>query len=597
MSASPPLHLFESPLVREVRYTFLPEAVLSTQATLWAETTVDALDHPRDKRSAFFDFASSSCILCGSHVVGGYNAHRVSTDHVARLCLVTRVLGLLYTFYSQVAEADPTLESPLLPSRRSRTAAHGGGPEARLAAAQSCYHQTYSTSFLFDEEGVPDHDLLHHRPQLLQELDLVDVLLKRWWRTLHHVPAQHGDMTFRRILSLSSDDLHSRLHRLRYLLFFLVSRGVLRDSVEIAQLRIEGGANTRQYGVNRHEAFERFEMLGDLEFKLFTLDRLRAVFPADEGGVEGGMFELSRVLDSNHGLLDLYDYLNLDGLLSVSLANNKTKADVVEALVGELRALLWSTEVSYNTDTYDMPGERATAVYLHAVVEHTLYELAHVAIMWRIDSTLRGISDIIKSCIEKEFSADRHARHRHGAKEISEAELSARAPRNALQPLLLPWERQHGGVRTSKDEAQFALLRRPARPSGTFQAEWQQKLTPSPAVQSAEEEARLSKQHRWKFVTPAVKRAIVAQVMDSLAPDICVKMTLSEGKREGLADAATTTLSACSAAPVEATVSPAMPDLQLAPCPRNPPRPSLFEMQELIRINCIVLREPLAPQQ
>jgi hypothetical protein len=546
------------------------ESVLSAKAVAWAKSTIDALERSRGKRTPLFDDSNSFCILCGESLSGSYRVHQTCVDHSARIDIMRRVLGLLYTFHHQVASADPSTASATTASSSPSSSRPSRGvsqPGPRDATDDLCYYTNYKKSFLFDEDGVPPHEVLHHRPQMLQELDLVEVLLRRWWRTLNHVPSEKGGMTFERILSLSADHLATRLHRLRYLLFFLISRGVVRESVATARRGDQTAAATAMSigNVHRSEAFERYEMIGDLEFKHMVTDRLRVMFPADEGGVGEVMYELRRIIDSNHGLLAIYDYLGLGSVSSLTLVNNKSKSDVVEALAGELRTLLWSTEVAYNTDAYAMPGERATAVYLHAVVEHTLHELGHVVTMWRLDSTLRNVKDIIKGCLQREFSEER--RKLKGLQSAtSEVELSAMAPRNMLQPLLLPWERPHSGVRSAKDEAEYALVRRPARPLLVFQTK-QQQLTSAPSLPS------VSWNRRFAVEPPcdAAKvwegfRAVVAQV---LAMDV--------GE---------------SAAP-----TPAMPDFQHAPCsgsrssPPPPPSPSPEAMTELLRTNCVVLRD------
>ncbi|KPI89216.1 RNA editing complex protein MP67 [Leptomonas seymouri] len=575
----PSSHLFENPSVRELNHSFLPDGVLSYQAAAWAKTTVEAVDRSGDKRSAFFDYSTVTCKLCGTTLTGSYTLHQNSVDHVARLDIVKRVLGFLYTFYNQVQSPDL---AALSSSRQSRSASAKGSLASRRNAAQSCYYKRYSKSFLFEEEGVPSHTLLHHRPQLLRQLDLVDILLKRWWRTLHHAPVEKGDYTFDRILSLSSSDIQTRLHRLRYLIFFLTTRGVLRDSVAVAARADNGQPSMSGAGVNRTAAFERFEMIGDLEFKLFAHDRMRLLFPADEGGVVNAMHEIGRILDSNHGLLAIYDYLDMDNLLSVSLANNKTKADVMEALVGELRVLLWSSEVAYNTDAYPVPGERATTLYLRRIVEHTLHELGHVVLMWRIDSTLRSTKETIMSCLAKDFLEEGKRRHGHDAASTTELELSAMAPQNALQPLLLPWERRHFSGNSSKEEVVFAMARRPARPPYVFQAGLQH-LSPSPCEQPALQRRQLSVGQSWS--TAAITERMKSVVAESLVLHSSASAT-SPAEESRSRDTAVPPCSQVSCA-VTAT---ALPDLQPAPYPHRLSLPSSAEKRELVRVNCIVLQ-------
>ncbi|KPA79961.1 RNA editing complex protein MP67 [Leptomonas pyrrhocoris] len=588
--SEPPPHLFENPALRKQDDRALLEAVLSFQAVTWANDTIDALDNPRDGRGVFFDFSTSTCTLCGSTLSGSYALHRGSVDHAARLAVVKRALGLFHTFYSQVQSADPTLPSHASSSsRRSGSVGGTGGSASRSAAAHSRYHKNYSKSFFFDEAAVPSHELLHHRPQSLREVDLVDVLLKRWWRTLHHVPLEKGNYSFNRILSLSADDVQTRLHRLRYLLFFLTSRGVLRSSMPVGARDDGGPCSTFAPNLPHTEDFERYEMIGDLEFKTMTSERVHALFPADEGGASLVLNEFVRVLDSNHGLLAIYDYVDINRMLSLSLANNKNKADVVEALVGELRALLWSTEVVYNTDAYPAPGNRATTVYLHSVVQHTLYELGHVVFMWRIDSTLRNAKGVLMDCLEKEFLAKRRKRHGQNAAVATEAERGPKAPRNALLPLLLLWERQPSVARTAEEFATFAMARRPARPPRVFQAQLQQ-LSPSPCEQSAERRRQLSVERLWS--SAELMERMKTDVAAPLASERCAGASpWAEENRHGDSTVSTSPPELCAAT----STAVLLPDFQPTPCAQRLPSPSSAEKRTLVRENCVVLLDPLPP--
>lgn len=76
-------------------------------------------------------------------------------------------------------------------------------------------------------------------------------------------------------------------------------------------------------------------MVGDEVMKAMSFDRLARMFPLHEcGGIDDSLYLVLRLIDCNHGLLMIYDYLDLDRLLQMRLPNSKSKSDVVEAIFG-----------------------------------------------------------------------------------------------------------------------------------------------------------------------------------------------------------------------------------------------------------------------
>ncbi|KAG5463921.1 hypothetical protein LSCM1_00094 [Leishmania martiniquensis] len=433
-----------SPAIQEWSVSAAQETVLSRKAVSCAERVVtEAEDSHSDKRP-FYDSESRRCRLCNAHLEGSYGSHRSTVGHTARIALVKRTIGMILTFLEQ------TSSSPSSPPRQGqrcslkdskRMCASASAHTATLhTPASSCFHVTYAESPLFAEDGVPSRSLLHHRPCALREFDLVDVIIRRWWHNLHHPPVKRGSLSFDRLLSLSSSELQTRRWRVRYLLYFLKSRGVLRHCLTL-RTDDSGVAPGSSERLGRGETFERLEMVGDCVFKSLTPDRMHTLFPADEGGLTPELQYFERMLDSNYGLLAIYDYLGLDDITGCFLANNKAKSDVVEAVVGELKVLLWSTEVVWGMEYYLVPGERAAHVYLRALVAHTIAELGHMLLMWQLETTLRNSREFILEHTIADYLRT-VAEGRHLARDgVGEYNWAASLPKNAPLPPLLAWER------------------------------------------------------------------------------------------------------------------------------------------------------------
>ncbi|CBZ14859.1 RNA editing complex protein MP67 [Leishmania braziliensis MHOM/BR/75/M2904] len=460
-------------MVQEWWVNAAQEAVISRKAIMRAERIVTEADDPRSNKRPFYDSDTRRCLVCDTRLEGSYSTHSHTVDHIPRVALLKRTISMILTFLEQ-ASSSPSTPPQALPEKAGSLAGSKRLLKSALphtatatAPAPSCFHTLYAESPLFGEDGVPSRGLLYHRPHTLREFDLVDVIMRRWWNTLHNPPPKRGSLSFDRLLSLSSTELQMRRWRVRYLLYFLKSRGVLRVSMSVRGDDMSAVAPSSER-IHRGEAFERLEMVGDSFFKSLTPDRMHAVFPADEGGLTTGLQYFERTLDSNHGLLAIYDYLGLDDIIGCYLANNKAKADVVEAIIGELKVLLWSADVVWGMEYYAVPGERATLVYLRALVAHTIAELGHTVLMWQLESTLRNCREfILKHTVEGYLTANGAREHRAKGEE-SEFEFVADLPKYAPLPPLLAWERQRPGASVPKGEVQYAtkqlLARAPPSP-------------------------------------------------------------------------------------------------------------------------------------
>ncbi|GET93159.1 RNA editing complex protein MP67 [Leishmania tarentolae] len=452
--------LFSSPMVHAWSVNSVQETVISRSAISRAERIVTEADNPRSDKRAFYDSEAKLCLVCNARLEGSYSTHTHSVDHKPRIALLKRTIGVILTFLEQ-STASPS--SPLLQESDQFLATAGSKRFLQSVTAHrstptgvgtSCFHASYAESPLFAEDGVPSRALLYHCPRKLREFDLVDVILRRWWNTLHNPPPKRGSLSFDRLLSLSSTELKIRRWRVRYLLHFLKSRGVLRSCLTLRSEEANEAPPPNER-IHRSETFERLEMVGDFVFKSLTPDRLHTVFPADEGGLTTELQCFERALDSNHGLLAIYDYLGLDDIAGCFLANNKAKADVVEAVIGELKVLLWSTEVVWGMEYFSVPGERATHVYLRALVAHTIAELGHIVLMWQLESTLRNCRDFILKHTVEEYMREKGNEHR--AKGDSQGcDVPAYLPKYAPLPPLLAWDRRRPGVSLRRGQVHFS---------------------------------------------------------------------------------------------------------------------------------------------
>lgn len=209
----------------------------------------------------------------------------------------------------------------------------------------------------------------------------VSEVLQHWWSLLS---AKSLDD---RIPALSHEtDSEERRLRLVHLLKFLRDQGVLKA---VFSFVAHDG-----FVVGRNDAFERFEMIGDNIVKYMFLERFHHCFPDSEGGLSGQLVFLQQAIDSNEGLLKIYDYFNFDSMLGVRLAASKFKSDVIEALFGELQVYLWATQCEWDVVHYDLPNTPDTH-YLRAVTAHVLEELSHVCLTSVLEHVVKSSWDVL----------------------------------------------------------------------------------------------------------------------------------------------------------------------------------------------------------
>jgi hypothetical protein len=134
----------------------------------------------------------------------------------------------------------------------------------------------------------------------------------------------------------------------------------------------------------RDVAFERVECIGDNTWGSKVAGRMILLFPHMHqhwfgGRLAGGFNVLRDVTEANLNLERVYNLLQLDTLLPTKLQDKKSKfrADVVEAILGELHIALWSLEPGSTSEAAftDINGLGTGSASLFTVIQHALNEL------------------------------------------------------------------------------------------------------------------------------------------------------------------------------------------------------------------------------
>ncbi|RNE97683.1 MP67 protein [Trypanosoma rangeli] len=285
-------------------------------------------------KSRFYNAGQRRCTLCDEYLEASFPVHCGCVGHIARVGILERATAMLQKEMTAVATHSTC------------------GPASSMAQK-------------------------------------VRALLEDWWKRLNEVE-QETLLDYKRIASLSAPTARRRLWRVRFLLEFLRDRGVIRDCLTSLK-----GTSSGEASFVRTKRFERSEMIGDNIVKVVVPDRLVRLFPSTEGGVTYKLAYIQQLLDSNEGLLQIYDYLDLDSIIGTRLPSNKTKSDVVESLFGELQTFLWASDVACGLSQYPAIPT-AEHRYVRALVEHVLNELTHMVIMWRIETTLENAREYLE---------------------------------------------------------------------------------------------------------------------------------------------------------------------------------------------------------
>lgn len=334
----------------------------------------------------FFDPGGRVCLLCDLPVTTTSQAHTGRYDHQARVGVVERALAVIHTTILDSQKTSPVSGYGL----RGRRYA----PRDRDARAKADKREE---EMLFRQPRTPkgllgvEEDLLTRDADVLRKINFVDLLKIKWWESLDYSIDLNAVSTtlpssYCRLSHLSSSSSNERKWRLRYLLDWLKFHGILQSSLSIAN------ANISPEAFSRSQRFEALEMVGDNIVKVELPDRLTRLFPH---GVCNRLSQFQRLIDSNSGLLDIYDWLKLDQIIGAKLANSKAKADVVESVFGELQCVLWATE-HYADPVNAYPSQPTMEWrYVRAVVLHTMHELMHAVFMWRLEAILQNAAGFI----------------------------------------------------------------------------------------------------------------------------------------------------------------------------------------------------------
>eukprot|EP00759_Apiculatamorpha_spiralis_P015526 PhF_6_TR22229/c0_g1_i1/m.31395 len=168
---------------------------------------------------------------------------------------------------------------------------------------------------------------------------------------------------------VSCTDIKFCIKKLKESLLFLKSHGVVKSSLDLSR--------------GRNFEFDQVEWVGDLAMppvlhevvsSIFDLETTSHVYPM--------LGPLMGILVGNPHLELTYDYLSLQTIVEAgqTMVIGKTKADVVEALIGELEMFLWANQIDVSCARVSSPPN--THVHsLLAVANHCRYTLVILIVM------------------------------------------------------------------------------------------------------------------------------------------------------------------------------------------------------------------------
>jgi len=190
-------------------------------------------------------------------------------------------------------------------------------------------------------------------------------------------------------------DLNVTMAYLRKALLFLKKQGVLKASL--------GG---------RGHDFDQVEWVGDLALPPMIQEVTQAIFDHESPrSVAPLMGPFMGFLCSNIILEKAFDFMQFerlfDGSKDMDLNAEKSKADVVEALVGELEMFMWASEVDVSCDVVPVPTSMEMQSLL-ALVNHCRYMISAgvvfafvlpalarmVPLVVRVQTQLRGYAQV-----------------------------------------------------------------------------------------------------------------------------------------------------------------------------------------------------------
>ena len=198
-------------------------------------------------------------------------------------------------------------------------------------------------------------------------------IVKSWW------PKLRDHRGFFRIRELSAESQEVRKKKLFSLLMFMKRQSLLKHTFSCL---IQQGL---AYVPHRTVEFDRFEWIGDNIMKKLIYERIQVL----EKDMKTSYHWLHSFIMGNEPLHDAYDAFSFDKIIQegiklgsrVILPVSKMKADIVEALLGELQVNLWATQSDASNDYASCPSDDPATYSTHFLYFHALHETATLLTM------------------------------------------------------------------------------------------------------------------------------------------------------------------------------------------------------------------------